>query len=266
MKAHNPTLAIVLSLSLGGTTLAAGPSESQSEGQGIRFRDAERAIPVVFEDESLSQEARTAILDDCRLLLCHLCAGDRRELSAKRTVVVGGLTLRVSKALVYTKGRQKLPNGYGAEYGILGVTQDGEEHFLVPTRLSDAYRTALRLREEQPNVFSQLEEFVRFMNNLNRAELATMPGAGEVMYLHGDAAKYRDEAARMTASKFVREFGKQRYGVPSMLDVKKGTGDLMDMLVTKMRVMDATTLETVDELPLVYQAGRWKILITIPGT
>jgi len=211
-------------------------------------------LPVFFQEQSLSEEKKKTILQDYRQILTGLEA-QKAYYSIIQVYGQGDNAIRATKKLKYSASYIKIPDGFEDEFGIVFTSKNGQEQILIPQKLSDAYKDAIRLKLTYQASYDAFPDFIQLMNHLTAEKL---PPVRDILYLHGEAQKLADEAVDKTPQDFIEGYGRHRYAPGSLLELTEKDGRLM----ASMYVMDKGSGKRVGEMPIIYDAGRWKIYVT----
>lgn len=226
-------------------------------------------MPVVFEDPYLSDMAKEVILEDYRLIFGHLEASGRWSLRNNIEAKVDGRRFIISEGIMFLGDYKVEPDGFEEELMLIGVEQGTQSEYLfIPKHLSDAYKKAITLKMENPEIFTKLDEFIDFMNNLNEAEIA---GLEDVVYLSAEVEAYRDLFEQLTVEEFKDEedgYALYQYGKISLLETKRvmdSPQELIGKFVTRIVLLDVDN-KYVDAPLLVFDDNKWKMFMSSYGT
>lgn len=214
-------------------------------------------LPVVFQDQSLSEAEKNTILQDYRQILAGLKPQSMRR-SKVQTFRQGDSTIRATKELQYSAGYLKRPDGFEDQFGVVGTSTNGQEQIIIPNKLSDGYKTAIQLKRTHQRACDALLGFIQLMNQLDAEKL---PPVRDLLYLHGEAQRFADEIDNKSPQEFVDDYDDHRYASGSLLELTEKDGKLM----TSMHVIDKGSGKRVGEMPILYDGGHWKIYITLAG-
>jgi hypothetical protein len=232
---------------------------SNSNGNSFHYKSGGLNLPFMFEDGTLSLEEKKEIFKDYKRILNHLSPKMRR--SIKKRSLKKDSNIKLEEALVFKGKYKKIPDGYENLYGIIGKNAAGIEYLIIPHELSDAYKTVIKLKISKKEVFDQLEDFIHFMNNLETREI---PKLSDLLYLSKSADTLREDLASMTVESFRNGYGKYQYKMGSLFNFQGKNDDFKGQITSKMIVLHLNG-DFVDEFPVVYDNGKWKIVIFIPG-
>ena len=260
MKLVYPTMILIMSVQMLRADTNVMSLGQAADLQTERFSNAGLDLAVVFEDLSILAVTKAEIMDDYRHTLGNLVAHGKTIVQRPQSSI-GDKSMARFQAATFKGAHKKLPDGFEGDFGLIAEAVDGTEYLVIPKHLSDAYQSALLLKSEESEAFDKLKNFLNFMNGLQIAEI---PAISDLLYLGNGAEKYRSELEGRSAAEFRKDYGGQRYKAPSLLDVVRGTGEMSGHLVTKLAVLNGVG-DIQGELPLVYDASRWKIAVTVPG-
>jgi len=250
----NANHALVLLVFVGYCYTSGGAMDNPSEH---RLKVSGVDLPVLFEDQSLNEEQKRTILQDYRQILAGMePQGIRDSRVQKYEGDVGDV--RVDKQIQHSAKYLKRPDGYEDQYGLVGTSNNGLEQVVIPKLLSDGYKSAIDLVNAHSEAYESLPEFIQLMNHLDAGKL---PLVREMFYLHGGAKEFADELDNRPIQEFINDYGKHRYALGSLLEMAEADG----RLVADMYVIDTKSGKRVDEMPIIYDGGHWKIFITMTG-
>lgn len=242
MKVALKTTLCLLGLSLGGFALFSLASEDD-----CRIPNGEEGWPVVFEDTNLSRKEKQAIIDDYSTICLHLAPIG----SFQTKTLEGEPILWMRYGNVYWHA----PEVVSGHVGRLRAGKDGSEVAVVDRAMSDAYKKALANKNAHWEAYGCLPAFVNLMNNLREEELPTT--LGEILYFAQDAKRYEYQASEITIKEFVDAFGKNRYEMPSILDMEEFEG----LPRANVGMYLYGEQKRFHHFPVVFEGGRWKMLV-----
>lgn len=215
-------------------------------------------LHVFFEDPTLSVAEKDTIIRDYGEIIVGMKPDGMRDVGIE-IFGRGARAVHVGKQMQYSAKYLKRPSGYEELYGLVGSSKNGKEAVVVvPKELSDGYKAAIELANAHKQAFVSLPEFIQLMNRLDEGML---PPVRELFYLHGGAEIFAAEINERSIQEFVDEYNAHRYAFGSLLEMTKVDGKL----VAYMYVIDAECGSRMDEMPIIYDGGRWKIFITLEG-
>ena len=121
--------------------------------------------------------------------------------------------------------------------------------------MSDAYKKALANKKAHREAYDCLPAFVDLMNNLREEDLpATL---GEIVYFANDAKRYEKQVLEGTIKELVDSFSTNRFEMPSILDMEEFEG----LPRANIGMYLYGQQKSFYHFPVVFEGGRWKILI-----
>lgn len=236
--------------------------DTRKNASSYRFEKGDLDLPIVFEDQSYPESMKRMLLDDYNFVLVGLVPQGRYPETTQRSISESGRTLHVAEGIHFS-GRKKRPDGFEDMFGVLGVSSNNEEFLVIPRKLSDGYKSAFEIKDKHQKAFNELDEFIVFMNNL---ESASIPPVKDLFYLDDNTVKYSDDVDTAKVREFRDAYQPFRYSLSSILDVRIGEGDYEGKLMATLFVYEKNGNKRIGEHALIYDDGRWKILVIIPGT
>jgi hypothetical protein len=209
---------------------------------------------VVFEDEGVGRGERAAMAEDYLGILAELAPQGSYDFQGRQRDGKG----REIKWMEWSVEKPRCPDRGEDEIGRLVVEEDGEEVAMVSKKLSDAYREAFRLWEKHPGAYRQLEAFLQRLNHLKEEN---PPESFDGLF-------YFPETHREYLLGFFEDLGMEKivgtysmmdYRFRSVLDCAENDGKLIALLIMSM-ADDGSGKSFVEEYPVVFDGGQWKLL------
>ena len=214
-------------------------------------------LPIFFQDQSLGEEEKKMILHDYRQILTSLEPQNAYH-SVIQACGQGDNIIRATKQLICSADYMKRPDAFHDQFGIVCTSKKGQEHILISKKLSDGYKVAFQLKRTYQDAYGSLSDFIQRKNHLKAEKL---PPVQDIIYLYGEAQKFADEVANKSPYDFIDDYSRHRYASGSLLELNEKDGRLMSI----MYVMDKNNGKRIGEMPIIYDAGRWKIYIALSG-
>lgn len=229
-----------------------------AEISGFKFR-------VLFENGDLEKETKRIIHDDFRTVYGHLPMYEVRIPNTRRTFQIDGRAVPVTKIIDFVGGHRDRPNQLENQFGRI-VTVEEIDYLVVPVALSDAYKKALAFIEKNRTVYTKLQAFEKFMNNLKPG---AVPAWEDLFYLHAkNDPGWSKDVKENDLQQFASKHGEWSYQLPSLFSFQKGLSggsSLDNEFIAHLRIFN-TKGKFPPSIPLIYHEGRWKLLLIIPGT
>ena len=134
-----------------------------------------------------------------------------------------------------------------------------QESIVVDDSLVSAYVRALLFRKENREAFERLSEFTQNLSDLSEKEYKT----SSLFYVH---PSLREHQVEINFDHILEEIKKQQYRNFSLLDVQTRTLDkvIPVMLTAPLYVIENNRVKP--GVTLVYNKGRWRIFLSVPGS
>lgn len=227
----------------------------------LRFRLEGLDMQVLFEDQSLSDSTKMEIFDDYNDVLSEFTPQGRYAIGNKRKFLINDKTINVNYRSFFSGQNVRLPDGHVNEYGLIGISEEGQEYLVIQKKLSDAYKLALDLKKERKIAFVELEKYINTMNNLGKADLH--PLLTDLFYIKGTSLKVPEGEDNEATEEFRKAYIVYQYTQCNLLDFRIGEGEHSNKLITRIPLLDRESMKRTGEMPIIYDEGKWKIFI--PG-
>jgi hypothetical protein len=214
-------------------------------------------MPVLFENQSLSEKVKTTVIDDYKLIFGHYNEYLFRPYDSGE-VTIGGKKFKLSYAVNYEGGYHIRPDDY--DFNTIAVDSETQEKCLfIYKNLSDAYQEAISLKASNEEAFVKLDEFIYFFNNLEAANLPD--SVDKLLFLPGEAQEFNVTFDGENSAKFVEGYGRYEYKKSSILEFKIGQDEFEGQLVTNiiMILKNSDPIKANEQL-IIYHEGRWKFV------
>jgi len=208
-------------------------------------------IPVVFEDNSLSQTNRILICNDLSRIFafenCYTNAINIFENQATNYQVVGSLR-SPPKAHVY-------PDNCHFRTGFRPIKVNTQYGGYIERQLSDSYTNAFWRWDVCSNTVQAADDFVFLLNSGGTTNLSPQ-AQKELVWLPPPLA-WSDDAF----AKFANSISNATYLPPSVLQLRwltndeTGTSNLWSCVIG----LSTNALKKTFDLPIIFEGGKWKI-------
>ena len=225
----------------------------------IIFRSGNLEFSLLFGD-NVEFEIQKLITEDILLLYGHLDI-HLKNLDNSTSFLVGKSLVGSKQKIDFLGPGRYLPSEVRELFGYVAELND-KRYIIISDELVQAYRDAKIFSQKHRSAFDNLSQFLDMMNDLENADI---PKLNEIFYFDESAAQYKE--------KFIKEYGGLRYKKPSIFDTKEGHSFSKSFfkkygskLITKVYVFDDSGTLKDGSPPFIYDNGKWKLLIYIPGT
>lgn len=225
---------------------------------------------VTYEDQGLSNEVKKIMKDDLHNIYSHFQSSklDSSDVYPK-LVNIDGIEQTYDKKIKPIGKPRRWPKELTDVFGWVRV-EDNKTYLLFSKELTDLYIKAFENIKNNQMAYRELSEFVGFMNDLTNKKVGS--NYQDYMYVTYGADELNDEDQREFGEKFKSQFGRYKYSMPSILNFKKGLDysnktfkEFGGDLITEIGVQDENG-QTISSMPLIYEKGKWKIIIFQYGT
>lgn len=236
----------------------AGEGRAEEPSSEFQLKVNDKRFPVFFEDRTLTDDEERAVVADYQLLLEELVPVGRHQFLKPRVIQQGDTEIRITSALRYSAKHCKGPRGYNDVLGMVCESRDEQECLVIRKKLSDGYKAALVLKKAHEEACRALPKFVALLNNIDET---SVPAVKDFFYLPGPNKEHSEELASTSKQKIVEAYRPFRYTWTSILELQMFEGRLLTIVYAANK--DDGHLY---DRPVIYDDGRWKIAVFIPGT
>ena len=248
----------------GETAGEALPEEVEGDGQ-VAVKIAGDAFPLLFEDDSVPSALKKTIATDLGRALSYLDEARFEKLNRTRRLSRENEDLEVTHRLV-TRGQlpNMLPDPLQRDFGE-AVGTNGGYALIVRTAVIEAYVRAAELRDQHPDMFGSVDEFIDLLNDQERLKQISRDWETCADYVY----RFRS-VSEEGALTIVRHFADVRVRPPSLLDIAAsstfGPGAPADLYVMASLIEEGKGRVTrIGRWPVgAYVDGRWRIFTFNP--
>ena len=215
---------------------------------------------LLFADADISMKLRSAIATDLAQLLAHADKAGVGELNVEKPSHCWEQHDLSIYTLHLPEYRQWLPAVLRDYFGC-GIKLGDAFYLIVHEKVIRAYQETLKLRQQHPTKFKQLDAFVALFNDIEarRKAAGTIEQARRFFYWHGreqwhDYETYQKKLGLTPALSV-------RINSPSLLDVHIGN-ELKASLVARciFRISRPSAVDAIVPAMIVYSDGKWSIV------
>ena len=238
------------------------------------FKLGKDTFPVMFEDDKLSNTIKHVVINDMNLIFKHLKNYKIVDRSSK--IKVNDRFIQSNKGLSFYGKGQYWPDAYNY-FGSL-IEKNGNYFLSITTHLTDAYKMALSLKNDNKETYKDLNNFIdnynsslsKELNNfLDHHNLSLSEGSIEesidTLFYFYKSASYMKNYFLKKPKKLFKQFNHHRMRKPSLLDLKKSQLNSKNKLIAATYLLDDFDFPIL-KIYLIYDQNRWKIIIPNYGT
>lgn len=242
---------------LSAVVLSASINVEAGENYQIQLEACGLDIPVLFEDQYLSDEVKETVIEDYRLIHGHFKAYLFRSYNSGEAVVEGK-KIQLSYAIDFKEGYRISPDGY--DFNTIAVDLETQDKYLfIYKNLSDAYKRALAIKAKNETAFAKLDEFIDFMNNVNEVKLPD--SLDKLLYLPGEAQEFNGPFDENNSAEYRDGYGRYEYKKSSSLEFRTDEEYCDGNLITNIiMVLKSAEPPKANEQLVIYHDGRWKFV------
>jgi len=239
-------------------------SYANEEVPHFKVKSANLDLPVVFEDQNISNEIMKVIIEDANLIYNHMTKYKYYPHNKKKEYIVNGKKYECDRYLAMKGPHRHSPDAYQDEFGHL-ISLDKKDYLVITVKLSNAYKEAFALTQKNSKELSELYKFIDFMNNLANEKINDIPS---YFYLYGSAKIDKDQLFNFDKQKFIDSYSQMRFRKPSILELFEGHNDLPEIGIRflAMTYVFSENGKYMNAFVFVYDEKKWKMLIVYPGT
>lgn len=238
-------------------------------------------MPVLFEDQKISEEVKNNVLGDFASLFGHLPEYNRSTRRKPEEVKIGYKDFKIVGAIYFSD--EVLPDAYEKDFMLVCVSQASQEEYIyVPKHLSDGYQQVMALKAEYEGAFLKLDNFINFLNNLEQeVKDKNISDLREFINFAQESKIPADYFCPASMQEFVNGYKEYTFKMASLLELRRGDVVLkarqesirprvaeaiegLDKAViyTKMHAIEIQNGEqsTMVEGIAYFNDGKWKLL------
>lgn len=230
------------------------------EKRPTRIQVADFDMPLVFEDQTLSEEFKQVILADIHLVYGH--SSGHTIYDAQKQLSYKDKSFQSSNWVSFDGIGVRRPKEFSENSDTI-ININGIDHLFVTIELSDSYRQAWTLRNANKNIYRELEEFLQEAN-LSTRENPIDRTPDDLMWTPQKNIPQPSEIPNI-----VQTFSHESMRSPSLLEIKENTTPLSDeepIFSAKAYFFKDDTNIPQTEIILVYHKGLWKFVYAQLGT
>lgn len=179
-------------------------------------------MPVLFEDQTISEEVKNNVLEDYASLFGHLPEYNRSTRRKPAEVKIGYKDFKIVGAIYFSD--EVLPDAYEKDFMLVCVSQASQEEYIyVPKHLSDGYQQVMALKAEHEDAFVKLDEFIYFLNNLaEEVKNKNITDLREFINFAQESKIPADYFCPASTQEFVNGYKEYTFKKASLLELRRG--------------------------------------------
>lgn len=247
---------LVVCVSTLTASYASKTSYDMNESGALYFAHEEWSI--IVEDGKYERSLLETIINDIRSFYNRFDSYKINKRKIPKTSNINGNMVESSRYIRFNERNSYENTELRKHFGHL-VNIGGKTHIILSRELIDIYAQAIKQAENYTEAYNALDIFIDRINALSNVDV-DFEEAKEFLYVDHLPTKYLESLKSGYDSGHAPFIKGNRYYAPSILDCGAEKFGMLACKITRSRTYN-TGFTAIEEMNIVYDAGKWKIVI-----